>query len=99
MLCMICLMGDLSSIVLKLIVQRNHWRVEMVWPGHNPRYFGHFFPERKPKNGLRSIIGLLSKARSRMSNQAGIYSIKGGENAANGDVPVGASNGRSEMSA
>jgi hypothetical protein len=40
---MICLMGDLSSIVLKPIVQRNHWRVEMVWPGHNPRYFGHFF--------------------------------------------------------
>jgi len=32
----------LSSIVLKPIVQRNHWRVEMAWPGHNPRYFGHF---------------------------------------------------------
>jgi hypothetical protein len=35
-------MGELSSILLRPIVQRNHWRVEMAWTGHNPRYFGHF---------------------------------------------------------
>ena len=23
-------------------MQRNQWRVEMAWPGHSPRYFGHF---------------------------------------------------------
>jgi len=23
-------------------MQRNQWRVEMAWPGHSPRYVGHF---------------------------------------------------------
>jgi hypothetical protein len=38
----ICLMGELSPIVLRPVVQRDHWRVEMVWLGHNARYFGQF---------------------------------------------------------
>ena len=36
-------MGELgSTITLKPVVQRNHWRVEMSWPGRTSRYFGHF---------------------------------------------------------
>jgi len=38
----ISLMGELSSIVLRPVIQRNHWRVEMAWSGRNSRYFGHF---------------------------------------------------------
>jgi hypothetical protein len=35
-------MGELGSILLRPIVERNHWRVEMAWPGYKSRYFGHF---------------------------------------------------------
>ena len=35
-------MGDVGTVLLKPIEQSDYWRVEMLWPGHSPRYFGWF---------------------------------------------------------
>ena len=34
--------GESGHMVLRPVVERNHWRVEMAWPGHKRHYFGHF---------------------------------------------------------
>ena len=36
------LMGDVGNMVLRPIEQSGYWRVEMMWPGNSPRYFGWF---------------------------------------------------------
>ncbi len=35
-------MGDVGNMVLRPIEQSGYWRVEMMWPGNSPRYFGWF---------------------------------------------------------
>ena len=34
--------GESGHMVLRPVAERNHWRVEMAWPGHKRHYFGHF---------------------------------------------------------
>ena len=41
-------MGELGSLVLKPVMQPNHWRVEMAWPGH----FGHFLSRTEAKKWI-----------------------------------------------
>jgi hypothetical protein len=52
MSCIMCLMGELSSIVLRPVIQRNHWRVEMALPGRSSRYFGLFHSRREAEKWI-----------------------------------------------
>jgi len=63
MLCINCLMGELSSLILKPVMERNHWRVEMAWPGYNPRYFGHFLSRAEAEKWIEEHRWLAEQSR------------------------------------
>src|SRR6516165_10717657 len=65
MCCIICVMGALTSKALRPVMQRNKWRGQDTVRVTSAT----FSLERKPRNGLRSIVGWLSKARSAIKSR------------------------------
>jgi hypothetical protein len=51
-------MGNIRMAELKAIMRGDRWRIQMSWPGYNPRFFGDFDSEAEAERWIKQHTSL-----------------------------------------